>query len=222
LDIFKDQGDFTRSKGKTQYVKIMLLSAEYIGYFLAEDGGKVVLNEQVTLTFPPGGIVDNYGQPYTGAVEVIAAPIAGDDEDILEKMPGELTGFDETGTKVALGTFGMINLELRYGKKLLNVKGGMSVEMKVKIPNDQLTKAPPTIPMWYFDEMVGYWKEEGKAILTGDAYIAPLPHFSTWNLDVPMDLVKWEGTFQYENGQPMAQTDVYLTYKVCSYNRRHD
>ena len=40
-----------------------------------------------------------------------------------------------------------------------------------------------------FDETVGYWKEQGTAIKSGNKYIAEVTHFSWWNCDLPLDYV---------------------------------
>jgi hypothetical protein len=49
--------------------------------------------------------------------------------------------------------------------------------------------APDTIKLWYFDEEVGYWKEDGEAVKVGNKYIGEVTHFTWWNCDVPFDSV---------------------------------
>jgi hypothetical protein len=198
--------------GQTHFIKIILLDADYAGTFDAADGGDIDLQDQVSLSFPPGSIVSKNGELYTGEVRVNAQPIAADDKDLLYKMPGDLVGFNNTGNRVALGSFGMVGIELRSPwNELLNLKEGKTVEMKMKVPDDKLSKAPSTIPMWYFDESEGYWKEDGSASLEGNEYVAQLPHFSFWNCDASFEAVKLEVRFVYENGDPIAQVDATIT-----------
>jgi hypothetical protein len=64
--------------------------------------------------------------------------------------------------------------------------------------------------MWYFDESVGYWKEEGTAALVGNEYVTEVAHFTFWNCDAWFDLVKWGATFVYSNGEPASQITVCL------------
>lgn len=81
-------------------------------------------------------------------------------------MPGALTGLDQAGTKVVLGSFGMVAVELQGdGGELLQIASGKTVELRLAVSALQLSKAPATIPMWYFDEVKGYWVEEGQAVL---------------------------------------------------------
>ena len=54
------------------------------------------------------------------------------------------------------------------------------------------TTLPATVPLYYFDEENGYWKEEGTATLKGTApdqyYEGTVSHFTIWNVDR-----RWEG-----------------------------
>ena len=198
--------------GKTHFIQIILLNKNEAGIIQADAGGTDDVDDQVTFNFPPDAIVTKDGQRYSGTVKISAAPIRADDKDLLEKMPGDLTGINDAGIRVALGSFGMIAIELRSpGNELLQLKPGATVEMKMKVPQDKLTHAPSPIPMWYFDETAGYWKEQGEATLIGNEYVAQLPHFSFWNCDDPFNSVKWGATFVYENGEPVSQAKVSIT-----------
>jgi hypothetical protein len=198
--------------GKTHFVRIILLNAEDVGGIQASTGGTINIHDQVTLNFPPDVFVKNDGQPYSGEVRINAAPIAADDEDLLDKMPGDLVGINNNGDEVALGSFGMAAIELRSPwNELLKLKEGKTVEMKMKVPGANLNHAPSAIPMWYFDETAGYWKEQGVGTLVGNEYVALLPHFSFWNCDDSFNAVKWGATFVYANGEPASQVDVTLT-----------
>jgi len=49
-----------------------------------------------------------------------------------------------------------------------------------------LSAAPPTsIPLWYFNESNGLWKQDGTATKTGNTYVGEVSHFSWWNCDLP-------------------------------------
>jgi hypothetical protein len=99
-------------------------------------------------------------------------------------MPGALTGLDQSGAKVALGSLGMLAVELQSDNgEVLKIASGKTVEMQLAIPDEQLGKAPSTIPLWYFDDALGLWVHEGQATRQGNAYVAELPHFSYWNCD---------------------------------------
>ena len=212
---FEGSRRFYPVAGKTQFVRIILMNADNAGVIQPSEGGTIKVDNQVTLTFPPDAIVKQDGQPYTGPVTVNVSPIPADDDNLLTKMPGNLVGINESGTQVALGSFGMVAIELRTSwNELLNLKEGQTVEMKMKVPDSKMNYAPSTIPMWYFDETAGYWKEQGAATLIGNEYVAQLPHFSFWNCDYSFNAVEWGATFVYENGKPAQQ--LYATLTILS------
>jgi hypothetical protein len=83
--------------------------------------------------------------------------------------------------------------------------------MQMKVPASMAATAPLTIPMWYFDETDGIWREEGMGVLNGDTYSASVKHFSYWNFDAWFPIVKWGASFVYENGAPANQMNVCIT-----------
>jgi len=82
--------------------------------------------------------------------------------------------------------------------------------MSMEVPAEMQSKAPATIPMWYFDEAAGLWKEEGIAKLSGRVYTANVAHFTYWNYDAWFPIVKWTASFVYENG-PASNVSVCIT-----------
>jgi hypothetical protein len=209
---FKGSRRFYPSKDDAHFVRIMLMEKQNVGNFQGSNGGLIQVQDQVTLNFPDGAIVDAAGNAYNGIVNVLAQPIAADDADLSSKMPGDLVGLNENNERGALGTLGMVAVELVSASgDPLKIKEGKKVNMKVNVPASMLTKAPTTIPMWYFDESRGYWVREGEAELQGNQYVTEVPHFSYWNCDAWFDLVKWGATIVYENGEPASQINVCLT-----------
>ncbi len=203
---------FHPTAGKTHFVQIMLMPGRYIGSFQANGNGSAfTIDGKVSLQFPGNAISTGQGEPYFGEVRVSAQPISADDADLSAKMPGALLGINSTGDPVTLGSFGMVAVELTTPDgEQLQVKSGSTVEMRMQVPASMLSGAPATIPMWYFDEDAGFWKEEGQATLTGNEYVAQLPHFSFWNCDAWFELVQWGATFVYDNGEPASQLSVCL------------
>ena len=214
---------FYPSEGKTSFVKLVLLPEQLVGTMSATSGGVIGISGGIQLDFPANAVVDENGNAYTGTVSVFAQPIAADDPDLSDKMPGDLIGINEAGDQGKMASFGMMVAELRSASgDLLQVKDGSKVEMSMDVPASMLDKAPATIPMWYFDEALGLWKEEGEATLQGDKYVAQLGHFSYWNCDAWFELVKWGATFVYEDGSTASQVLVCLTIleldaTSCSY-----
>ncbi len=199
-------------KKQTQYLKIILLSNATTQTIHSGHGGLVALEGGMTLNFPADVFVDQSGNNYDGSVSVSAQPIAGGDPNLSYKMPGDLVGKSESNEQQALASMGMVVVELRSASgDLLQVKHGSTVELRVDVPASLIGNAPSTIPMWYFDEASGYWKQEGEASLEGNTYVAHVGHFSYWNCDAYFPTVKWGASFVYDDGSPASQVEVCIT-----------
>ncbi|RLD22714.1 MAG: hypothetical protein DRI69_00200 [Bacteroidetes bacterium] len=210
-DYFHASRRFTPIKNEAQYIKVVLLSAEPIGQLQAQDGGVMIIDENAELDFPPNAIQYANGLSYFGTVSVSAKSIAANDPDMSFKMPGDLMGEALDGETVALGSMGMVAVELRgqHGE-VLQVKTGMQVGLTIRVPTEQQASAPATIPLWYFDEDAGIWKEEGEATFILDKYVGYVSHFSYWNCDASFSLVEWNASFYYESG-PASNVTVCIT-----------
>jgi hypothetical protein len=131
--------------------------------------------------------------------------------DLGERMPGDLLALDASNDEMLLETFGMLAVELTgdAGEEL-NVASGEEVEIRIPLSGIYLADAPSTIPLWYFDETNGIWKEEGQATLVGSEYIGTVSHFSFWNCDNPNPSTTIEGTLECD-GNPTVGVTVTMT-----------
>ncbi len=196
----------------TEFVKIILLPFNAIGSIESANGGMVNLTDGTTLEFPSNAIVDLNGNEYNGTVSISAQPLNADDPDLSFKMPGDLVGDKENGDRGSLASMGMVAVEMRSSTDdLLQIKSGSKVEIRMHVPAEMINNVPSTIPMWYFDEATGFWKEQGQATLDGNTYVAQVGHFSYWNYDAWFPAVKWGATFVYENGSPASQIQVCIS-----------
>src|SRR5687768_14474784 len=217
---FKGSRRFRSEGSQTQFIHITLLPQEEQGVFNNSQPATISIDNKSKLKFPANAVVREDGSAYTGNVHVMANAIYGDDALLSNKMPGDLIGLDATGAQSALGSFGMIAVELQSdnGDKL-QVAAGKSVEVELAIANNQVNDAPQSIPIWSFDEDKGYWIEEGVATRQGNYYIASLTHFSWWNWDVPLTLTSWSGTVLYHNGNAAQNVSVCFTVKSINTQR---
>jgi len=203
---------FYPSHDQTHFVKIILLPANAVGTIQSGAGGTVALTGGTTLDFPANAIVDQSGNAYNGSVAISAQPITGGDPDLSYKMPGDLVGETVGGDQGSLASMGMVVVELRSASgDLLQIKNGAKTEMRMEVPSHLIGNAPSTIPMWYFDETKGFWKEEGEASLVGNTYVAQVGHFSYWNYDAWFPAIKWGASFVYDDGSPASQVEVCIT-----------
>ncbi len=192
-------------------VKISLLEKTIQGTVDA-NGGTVTTPSGVKLDFPANAVADENGNPYTGTVQVAAQYLDPSADNILSIMPGDLRGITTDNVVEGLTTYGMVAVELiGSGGELLNVAAGKTVQLTMPVGNTQTSSAPTEIPLWYFDETTGVWKEEGKATLQGNEYVGEVAHFTYWNCDINWDLIYLDGSVLLD-GVSLEGAYVCLTF----------
>jgi hypothetical protein len=191
-------------------VRIMMISNTPIQTIQSGEIRNVILPNGTKVKFD-GAFQDSDGRPYSGAVQVSMFHLKPSDENISFLMPGMLYAEDNNGEEKVLETFGMLNVELKgsVGQKL-QIAAGHTAEITVQIDDSQLTTAPNTIPLWHFDELNGYWKEEGSATKVGNKYVGNVSHFSWWNCDIQSSTVILSVKIVNELNIPLPNIKVLL------------
>ncbi len=170
-------------------VTIMLLEANVVGSTNSGASETIALQNGASVSFD-GNFIKEDGTAYTGNVDVIIHHLDPMDENMNAQMPGMLYAENEDGAERMLQTLGMLAIELRgTGGEDLNLAEGSVSEIRVPVDPSLMANAPATIPLWYFDETTGYWKEEGQATLQGNMYVGTVTHFSFWNCDIPAEAI---------------------------------
>ncbi|CAL2082332.1 hypothetical protein T190607A01A_11344 [Tenacibaculum sp. 190524A05c] len=179
-------------------VQITLLEKNIVGNVSSGSSSEVTLSNGSSVSFG-GDFLDSNGNPYNGNVDVSIHYLEPNQESTFTEMPGMLFGQRENGFASAMETYGMlaVNLYSSTGEEL-NIAESSPATLKFPI-STTTPNAPVEIPLWYFDEEVGYWKEEGSATKVGNEYIAQVNHFTWWNCDIPLDDINICFTLQYEN-----------------------
>lgn len=215
---FKAYRSFAATPGSNM-VELKLIRASVAGIINAAAGGSVQLSNGAIVSLSPNGTSLANGTPYTGTVQVKAAYIDPTAADFAQILPGSLMGNDQNGNRVLLRSYGMMAVELQTpsGQKL-QVRAGSKALLSFPIPGPARTTAPATIPLWYVNDSTGVWQEEGIATLNGDRYDAEVKHFSFWNCDVPMNVVRITIPVKLAGGGPLAHTAVRLTSQTSNYN----
>jgi hypothetical protein len=167
----------------------------------------------LSITLPAGSIVNaTSNAAYTGTVNVSAFWISPTATDLPNIMPGDLRGINTAGNMQLLTTYGMAAVELTgTSGELLQIAAGKKATLSLPIPTALSSSAPATIPLWYFDETSGLWKQEGSATKTGSNYIGEVSHFSFWNCDVPNNYVQFNCTIVNSSGQPISGALVKIS-----------
>jgi hypothetical protein len=173
----------------TNRVSIMLLEANVIGTVNSDSFDTVTLPNGSSVNFD-GNFIKEDGSPYVGSVSVIMHHLDPTDQNMPLQMPGMLYAQNEYGAERMLHTLGMLAIELvgDNGEDLNLAQGSVS-EIKVPVDISLIGNAPTTIPLWYFDEINGYWKEDGQATLQDNMYVGTVTHFSFWNCDIPTEAI---------------------------------
>jgi len=186
---------------------------------ISSEGGEISINsEGIGETYIRfyNGFVDENGNPYNGSVFVTANYLDPLSEDTANTMPGELYGIDINNQEVALGSYGMISVEMRgSGGEKLQITNPAQIEIPIH-PN-QMGAAPGVVPIWSFDEGSGVWVEEGVANNNGTHFVAQVNHFSFWNCDAPFPVVNFDATvIDAGTSTPLAGLTVTITYGAFS------
>ncbi|MFY8068910.1 MAG: hypothetical protein ACOVMG_02335 [Flavobacterium sp.] len=197
------------------YARITLLSGTIVGTVNSGASGSVSLGNGSKVTFD-GNFKTETGQPYSGVVSVIMKHLDPSDPSTVDKMPGMLLAANSSGEERVLETFGMMNIELR-GSASQKLQLSTTAQIEMPISTSQLASAPATIPLWHFDETLGYWKEEGTATKQGTKYVGTVSHFSWWNCDAQFPTIRLCVTVVNSNGVPLANVKVGIRRASNSY-----
>ena len=203
---------FFPKEGSVNYATISLLTKTNTGNFASGDGGVITSSEGIQLDFPANSIINSDNEAYNGDVEVFARWIDPTADNLQAIMPGNLQGVNTSLEEVALASFGMIAVELESPTgESLNLGNDLKATLSIPVPAELLANAPAEIPLWYFEETLGLWVEEGSATLEGDRYVGEVAHFSFWNYDAPAPYITLSGTVVSDDGNPVPNAVVTLT-----------
>jgi len=212
---FKGYRLFSATSGTNQ-VMIKLIKRNLAGAVTASSGGTATLANGAKITLPANGIVvASSGNTYSGDVKVYASYIDPKASDIGKTVPGSFMANDKKGKRVALSSFGMLAVELESasGEKL-QIKSGSAATLTTPIPSASLSSAPANISLWYLDEQIGIWKEEGSATKQGNNYVGDVKHFSFWNCSFPFNAFSLSLTLHNSNNVAVPYATVRITTKA--------
>lgn len=188
---FKGSRTFFSRDKSNNYIKIQLLRKAISGRIPSSAGGDVdIRGDGGNVHFEPNSFVTESGSNYTGTVLVATQYLDPTLEGVSDQMPGDLRGSNTAGNVVGLKSYGMIAVELLgENGQALQLKSGLPATVQINIPASKNTTAPATIPLWYFNDSTGLWKQEGTATKNGTQYEGTVAHFSFWNCDDPFAYV---------------------------------
>lgn len=221
---FKGIKTYIAKQGKAAFFRIKLIPKTLAGNVNGGSGGTVSLANGLSIKLPAGAVVNAASNAaYTGTVNIAAFWINPEAVDLDKIMPGDLRGINTEGAIKLLQTFGMAAVELTGASgELLQIANGQKATLTFPLPSSLSASAPATIPLWYFDETNGLWKEQGSAVKTGNTYVGDVSHFSYWNCDIPFpNAVNFDCTVRDAAGNPVRNAHVMIYYSNNQYTGCH-
>ncbi|PKP36820.1 MAG: hypothetical protein CVT97_07950, partial [Bacteroidetes bacterium HGW-Bacteroidetes-14] len=146
-----------------------------------------------TIDIPANSFVDAQGVGFSGTVLVNARYFDPTNPTALAAFPGDFSGVQIDGTETNFESYGFISARFFSDAdhtRELKLAPNTTAEIKVPIPASLIFGAPATIPMWYYDETTGKWREEGTGTRVNNTYVGNVSHFTTWNFDHPITITQ--------------------------------
>ncbi|WP_047546040.1 hypothetical protein [Psychroserpens sp. Hel_I_66] len=189
-------------------INIVLLEKEVTATVNSGESTTVSLQNGSKVTFT-GNFITQEGNPYDGQVEIVSHYLKPNRASTFIEMPGSLFAQTSTNNAVGLETYGMLSvILLSPSGEELNIDENTPAIIEFPIDITQTDIAPEVMSLWYFDETVGYWKEQGVATKNENKYIGEVTHFTWWNCDLPIDFVNLCLTIN------ATDTDFAIPYNV--------
>ncbi len=212
------EGFFTASKfafpqlGGSAYTEIRMIRKPPPTTLQSTTGGAFTAVGGGVVTIPANAIAGENGLAYTGAVQAYAVWLNPAESGTFDLMPGDLRARNAEGYAKILKTFGMIGVEHKSpsGEKL-NLLPNKKASVSMIVDENLIPLAPPTIPLWHFNDTNGYWEEEGSGDLVGNRYEFEVEHFSFWNCDIPENFIRLSGTIIDANHHPLVNTFIEIS-----------
>lgn len=149
------------------------------------DRGTDLEVDGATISIPANALMLPDSSAYNGKVNLSVVYLNPDNPRFDELIPGgDLCAIRTNGDTAALVSYGMVRVEMESEKgEKLQLKTGSKVNLKFPVSSFQKSNPHNTIPLWWFDENVGLWREEGLTLNKGDYYEGYVSHFTWWNCD---------------------------------------
>ncbi len=195
-------------------VHLDMVPVQAVREFVAAEGVDVSVDGQSVVMLPADAVTTEDGTAYTGRAVASVAVLDPSQDPSL--MPGDFQTWD-TGSQTAapIESYGAVSVDLRADNGVpLQLAGANIAALSIPLANGRSPQdAPPTMPLYYWSEELGYWIEEGEARLEqvsgGNwAYVGAVGHFSTWNADAIYESVSLTGCVNDANGNPVGFAEI--------------
>ena len=208
--------------GSTTIVNVTVLERSEPVTLDVSQGGEVEVGG-VTLVLAPDSLVTEDGSPFSGQAEIRVTPLNVMDPEQFRAFPGSfraLTSNKEGQTGEApLESLGLAEFDLRdavTGTPLQLAPNSQAV-IRFTLPAGTVPSEAEDYSLWYFDEALGYWIEEGDGTVSEDPesglleFSGTVSHFSWWNADKLMLTTCVTAQLVWNGGQPVSGVLVEST-----------
>lgn len=189
--ICKKNGYFTGSRaeipnaGRITEMRLTMQSNATTHTVNATTGGKISIGS-ASISFPANAFVTSAGAPYTGTVNVAAKFLDPTSATFYNSFAGDMTATRTDGSQTELLSYGVLRVLIKDDSgNELKLAAGKTATLTYPLAASMQKNAPASMPLWYFEEKLGMWKEEGSVAKTGNTYSGDVAHFSEWNCDFP-------------------------------------
>lgn len=199
-----------QSSGTTM-VNVRMMRWASTTTFSATKGGGIRAGA-ASVELAPMSLVTASGELYDGTVTAAVRFLDPDTTaGFAQYFSGDASARRSNGTATQLLSHGVLRVVLTDDRgQPLQIKDGSTALVSYPVSKGLAALGASSIPLWYFDETTGYWKEEGEASLIGGRYTGYVRHFTDWNLDSPKPRATIQGTVRCASGRPLAHVVVTI------------
>lgn len=163
--------------------KLFMMSNTATHSISASSGGTVNVAGGASIKFEASSFKTALGASYSGTVSVAARYLDPSSMSFGDFFSGDNLAQSTNGIEVALISCGVLRVEVTgQSGEALQLDAAKPATISYPLPSLNTT-APNSMPLWYYDESLGMWKEEGIATLQAGKYVGTVTHFTDWNLD---------------------------------------
>ena len=184
---------FGISENVYNYTVIQLNNKEFTGSLNTDSEGTIEHNSGMSITLPVGGIIDENGQSYSGDYRVLIEKINPTATNYNQNIIGDISGVDNSGSVKVLNSIEMLVIKLQdQTGKPLNLQEGHTATIKFPVPQNSALAA---MPLWNYDEKLGFWVEKGRMELADGFYEGTINQVGSWTLSDKAEGVALGGQF---------------------------
>lgn len=198
--------------GMNAGVTIKLLPEPPPVAFSTDEEGTVE-SEEVAIELPAFAFVDESGNPVTGEIEAVIAPVDPSNEEAAF-LPGPLTGKTDDGEETKLESLFVAEISFEAGGQSLQLAEGVTAKIRFDLPSSLIGQVTDgtIVPAWTYDAAQGLWVEESDGLIVDDGgalkWEVEVSHFSWWMAGSPIKTTAVGVTVEDGTGAALAGLPV--------------